>query len=141
MKSKIIICLSLLLLLSDCSSKKDLISNTPANETKVRNTFVFIPNGLSVNSYSVIEKNIEYTVGVLKNKIIYIGTTDKNFTISGLKIGDKLPETYFSKEWGYRPGWGYYIEIESGWFAGFDFQTEPNYESRIQWFFKYDFDN
>ncbi len=78
-------------------------------------------------------------IGVLNNIIIYIGTTDKNFTISNLKINDLLPESYFNREWGYSTGWGYYIEIESGWYAGFDFQTKPDEESRIQWFFKFNF--
>ena len=34
---------------------------------------------------------------------------------------------------------GYYIEIESGWYAGFDSKTKPNEESRIECFFKYNF--
>ena len=46
---------------------------------------------------------------------------------------------YNNREIGYIPGWGYYIEIESGWYAGFDSKTKPNEESRILWFFKYNF--
>ena len=93
-----------------------------------------------VKSFSIIEKNIVYTVGVsLNNKIIYIGTKDENFNICQLSINDQLPETYLYKEWGYIVGWGYYKEIKSGWYAGFDFQTKPNTESRIKWFFKFGF--
>ncbi|BEH00164.1 hypothetical protein [Bacteroides sedimenti] len=135
-----IILLSLVSIMSlSCSSKKYLTLNSIVKETKANNTFFFVPNGALIKSFPIIEKNIEYTVGVLNNKAIYIGTTDKNFTISGLKINDKLPESYFVGEWGYRAGWGYYIEIESGWYAGFDFKTKPNRDSRVQWFFKFDF--
>ena len=103
------------------------------------NEGVLIPSGALVNSFPLVENNIEYTVGVNNDKIIYISTADKNFRINNLKINDLLPESYFNREWGYIPGWGYYVEIESGWYAGFDFQTKPDKESRIQWFFKFDF--
>lgn len=103
------------------------------------NEGVLIPSGALVNSFPLVENNIEYTVGVNNDKIIYISTADKNFRINNLKINDLLPESYFNREWGYIPGWGYYMEIESGWYAGFDFQTKPDKESRIQWFFKFDF--
>ena len=102
-------------------------------------TFVFIPYNTIVNSFPIVENNIKYTIGVENNKIIYTSTTDKNFTIGDLKINDLLPKSYFDREWGYIPGWGYYMEIESGWYASFDFQTKPDKKSRIQWFFKFDF--
>lgn len=139
MNKIILISLISIMCLSSCSSKKYLTLESKFKGTKANNTFIFIPNGALINSFPIVENNIEYTVGVLNNIIIYIGTTDKNFTISSLKINDLLPESYFNREWGYSTGWGYYIEIESGWYAGFDFQTKPDEESRIQWFFKFNF--
>jgi hypothetical protein len=138
--NKIIIILFISFMCLSCSTKNQLTLNSKLNEIKADNTFIFVPNGKMVKSFSIIEKNIVYTVGVsLNNKIIYIGTKDENFNISQLRINDQLPESYFYKKWGYNVGWGYYIEIESGWYAGFDFQTKPNAESRIKWFFKFDF--
>lgn len=139
MNKIILLLLVSILCLSSCSSKNYLTLGSEFKGTKANNTMVFIPNGTLVNSSPIVENDIEYTVGVLNDKIIYIDTTDKNFTISNLKINDRLPESYFNRDWGYIPGWGYYIEIESGWYAGFDFQTKPTEESRIQWFFKFDF--
>ena len=139
-----IICLS-------CSSMKDLTLGSKFRGTKASNGFIFIPNGSFINAFPVVMNNIEYKVGVLNNTIIYIYTDDKNFTINNLKINDKLPESYIinrefvsipaynNREIGYIPGWGYYIEIESGWYAGFDSKTKPNEESRIECFFKYNF--
>lgn len=139
-----IICLS-------CSSMKDLTLGSKFRGTKASNGFIFIPNGSFINAFPVVMNNIEYKVGVLNNTIIYIQTRDKNFTINNLKINDKLPESYIinrefvsipaynNREIGYIPGWGYYIEIESGWYAGFDSKTKPNEESRIECFFKYKF--
>ena len=139
-----IICLS-------CSSMKDLTLGSKFRGTKASNGFIFIPNGSFINAFPVVMNNIEYKVGVLNNTIIYIYTDDKNFTINNLKINDKLPESYIinrefvsipaynNRELGYIPGWGYYIEIESGWYAGFDSKTKPNEESRIECFFKYNF--
>ncbi|NLL29245.1 MAG: hypothetical protein GX259_10665 [Bacteroidales bacterium] len=139
MNKIILLLLVSIMCLSSCSSKKYLTLKSKFRVTEANNTFIFIPNGALINSFLIVENNIEYTVGVLNNIIIYIGTTDKNFTIGNLKINDLLPESYFNREWGYSTGWGYYIEIESGWYAGFDFQTKPNEESRIQWFFKFNF--
>lgn len=139
MNKIILLLLVSIMCLSSCSSKKYLTLKSKFRVTEANNTFIFIPNGALINSFLIVENNIEYTVGVLNNIIIYIGTTDKNFTISNLKINDLLPESYFNREWGYSTGWGYYIEIESGWYAGFDFQTKPDEESRIQWFFKFNF--
>lgn len=139
MNKIIIVLLVSIMCLSSCSSKEYLTLESKFKGTKANNTFILIPNGAVINSFPIVENNIEFSVGVLNNKIIDICTTDKNFTISNLKTNDQLPESYFNREWGYRPGWGYYIEIESGWYAGFDFQTKPDEKSRIQWFFKFDF--
>lgn len=124
-----------------CSTKNNLELNSMiVNEGKADTTFILIPNGALIKSYNIIEKNIEYTLGISSDdKIIYILTTDIKFIINDLRINSTLPESFFDKDWGYRPGWGYFTELESGWFAGFDFQTKPNKESKIQWFFKFDF--
>jgi hypothetical protein len=138
--NKIILLLFVSIMCLSCVSKKYLTLNSTIKETKADSTFIFVPNGALIKSFSIIKKNIKYIIGIsFNNRLIYIGTTNENFIINGLKINDQLPECYFDKEWGYSAGWGYYIEIESGWYAGFDFQTKPNEESRIQWFFKFDF--
>ena len=140
---KIIKLLLVSIMCLSCSIPNNLELNSPIDKgLKTYNSFIFIPSGALVKSYHLVEKNIKYTVGISpEHKIIYISTTDKKFSINSLKINDKLPESYFDRKWGYKSGWGYYIEIESGWFAGFDFETKPNKESGIQWFFKFDFNN
>lgn len=115
------------------------LSNAGAGETAVRETCVLTPDGDLVHSRSLVEDEVKYTVGILDGRVIYLCTSDEDFTIGGLRVNDPLPASYAGKEWGFRPGWGYYKEIEAGWYAGFDPQTKPTEDSRIQWFFKYDF--
>ena len=141
--NKIIKLLLVSIMFLSCSTKNYLELNSIIKEkkTKTSNEYVLLPNNDWAKSFYIIEKNIEYTIGVSKeHKIIFISTIDEKFTVKGLKVNDKLPELYFDREFHYTPGWGYYIEIEkSGWFAAFDFQTKPNLESRIEGFFKSDF--
>ena len=143
--NKIIKLLFVSIMCLSCSTKNYLELNSIINERKAENSseYILIPTNGLAKSYSIIEKNIEYTIGISQeHKIIFISTTDKKFTIKGLRVNDKLPESYFDKELNFTPGWGYYVEIEeSGWFAGFDFHTKPNHELEIQWFFKFDFKN
>ena len=113
-----------------------LALNSSFKEKEQVDTLIFIPNGAFVNSHTVMENGIEYTVGVQDGRIVYVDTVDKNFTIRGLRINDRLPRSYEGKEWGYRPGWGYFKEIDSGWYALFDFRKKPTEESRIEAFFK-----
>ena len=122
-----------------CSPRTQLALNSSYENTKATDTYVLIPNGALVDSHQIIENNIEYTVGVVNGRIKYVSTFDKDFTVGGLRINDLLPKSFSNRQWGYRPGWGYYIELDAGWYAGFDFKTKPTEESRIQWFFKYDF--
>ena len=86
MNKIILLLLVSIMCLSSCSSKKYLTLESKFKGTKANNTFIFIPNGALINSFPIVENNIEYTVGVFNNIIIYIGTTDNNFTISNLKI-------------------------------------------------------
>lgn len=121
-----------------CASANRL-SNAGYEEPEATETRVLIPNGDLVHARTIVEGEVEYMVAVQDGKIVYLSTIDEDFTIVGLRVNDPLPASYADKEWGFRQGWGYYKEIESGWYAGFDPLTKPTEDSRIQWFFKYDF--
>lgn len=122
-----------------CSSMNHLPLISTQRKTRAESTYIFLPSGAIVESFQVVENQIEYSVGISNGRIVYIATDDNNFTINGLKINDRLPQSYLKREWGFRPGWGYYIEIESGWYACLDFSKHPDEESRIQFFFQFDF--
>ena len=139
MKSDCLVLVLSIMCYSCNPSGSHLILNSRYKETIPVDTHILIPTGSFADSHTVIENGIKYTVGVLDGRIVYVGTIDESFTISGLRINDRLPESYNDREWGYRPGWGYFREIDSGWYAGFDFQTKPTEESQIGWFFKYGF--
>lgn len=135
---KILMAISFLL---SCSTGNHLSLDTKLIDQKKNNEKILLPSGEPANSTSVIEKNIKYSVGLSsKSKIIFISTIDKNFNLNGLKVGNTLPFKYLTgNKIKYIPGWGYYIKIDSEWFAGFDFQIKPDKDSKIGWFFKYDF--
>ena len=113
--------------------------NSSFKDARATNTGVIAPNNDLIDAYQIKEGRVAYTVGVKNGKIVYVQTIDKAFTVGGLRVGDVLPKAFADREMGYRLGWGYYVEIEAGWYAGFDPTTKPTEESRIQWFFKYAF--
>lgn len=104
---------------------------------KTNNNWLLLPNGAMVKSVAFVENKIEYKAGIENGKIIFLSTVDENFYIGGLKVDDRLPESFRTKEFQHVPGWGYFIEIESGWNALFDYKTAPGEESHILAFFQY----
>ena len=139
MNKLVIISLSIFCL--SCGPKKSLSLNSEYTGTQAKIEYIMIPSGAMVHSYHIIENNVKYTVGVVDDRIIYITTNDNRFSIFGLRINDLLPESFYNKERHYVPGWGYYIDLGSGWYVGFDHHSKPTEDTRIQWFFKYDFHN
>ena len=121
-----------------CSSTKRLSLNDIFIE---KNTFerILIPNNALVNSYTIFHNNIEYKIGVYGSKIIYIGTNDNKFSVNGLKVGDMLPKDFFDRELRKIPGWAYCVEIDLGWYAGFNYNEKPDENTPITFFFQYDF--
>ena len=51
-----------------------LALNSIFKETEPVETLIFIPNGAFVNSHTVMENGIEYTVGVQDGRIVYVDT-------------------------------------------------------------------
>lgn len=94
----------------------------------------------------VIIENIEYTIAVNESKeIVYISTkSDKFKTKEGLFIDSSLKECLqkSKNELLREKGWAYYIELESGWYAGFQedknniLAPPPNDSIKVAWFFK-----
>ena len=127
------------ILLLSCSPGTQLTLNSSFKDTRATNMKVIVPNNDLIDAYQIKEGRVAYTVGGKNGEIVYVQTIDKAFTVGGLRVGDPLPKAFADREIGYRLGWGYYVEIEAGWYAGFDHTTRPTEGSRIQWFFKYAF--
>ena len=77
--------------------------------------------------------------------ILFVWTENK-YIITGsfilltvLRVGDTLPKKYLENNFKHVHGWGYYMKISDGWYAAFDFRAEPNKDSKILWFFRFDF--
>jgi hypothetical protein len=98
---------------------------------------------LSFHNYKKIElKNIEYIVAVGDiNNVIYISTKDEKFKTSKLNMNSTLKEIPDFKDSLISDSpWGtYYIRVNKDWHAGFNNKTKPDENSKIGWFFKYDF--
>jgi len=125
---------------SGCSVNR-LELNTTMQMKNKNSTNVLLPTGSLNPATLVIDKGIKYTVAFTPmRKIIFISTSDSNFAIKGLRINNVLPTDYFNNiNFNYIPGWGYYVYLDNGWYAGFDFQTRPDKDSKIIWFFKFKF--
>lgn len=125
-----------------CSSKQKTLTlalGSPINNLEKSNSWILIPNNDLVESHNIMVDGINFTIGVRDGIIVYICTSDGKFTINNYQIGTPIPEDLFDRELGYTPGWGYYLEIGSGWYACFDFTKKTAEKSPIQFFFKYDF--
>jgi hypothetical protein len=132
--------LILLLLETSCSNQKRLQLGTKINENLNGKTKIFSPTGAILELKEIKYKNISYKLGISKNKEIqYISTIDTKFKIQGLKINDEISEYFNDAKMIHIRGWGYYIKINSEWYAAFNFRTKPIKTSKIEWFFKYDF--
>lgn len=123
-----------------CSSAQDLKLGTNFTEKVNTKSKVLIPSGSLVNSQTFRYQGIEYTMGIdSSNKLVFVSTDDSMFSVEGFKINDGILKLYDETKIKYIAGWGYYIKINSEWYAGFDIGSRPNQNSKIQWFFKYKF--
>ena len=103
-------------------------------EQKDENRYILIPYNHTVKHIEVVYDGIEYSLGVSNNQtIVFIGTSDKHFTVNGFKIGDKINKFDTIR------GWGSYTKIDDEWYAAW-LPTKKNEETgKIQFFFKYKF--
>jgi len=125
-------------IISGCSVNR-IELNTRIQIKNENRTNILLPTGSLTSSTFVIDKGIKYTVGFTSmKKTIFISTADSNFAIKGLRVNDIIPSEYFDN-FNYIPGWGYYVYLSNGWYAGFDFQKKPDKDSKINWFFKFKF--
>lgn len=103
---------------------------------------ILIPSGALVNSIEYTHNNHIFTAGIRDDKsVIYISTVDPNFEIDGFKTNDEIFKIYESSQVECVLGWGYYIKIDSEWYAGFEINAKPTKFSKIKWLFKYTFIN
>lgn len=129
-----------LLVFFSCSSQTSIKLGNKMNENSQSTSRILILSGALVNAVTSQHNSNSFTIGVNDNKtVVYISTIDPNFEIKGFKINDDISKIFESSKVHYIIGWGYYIKIDSDWYAGFDISSKPNKNSKIQWFFKYKF--
>jgi len=91
------------------------------------------PKNKLVDYYSILSNNIQYNITVnSEQQINFITTKDPNFIIDhDIKVGTKLIDI---KEpiVEHIPGWGYYTQINTTWYAGFNYKEKPNSNSKIE---------
>ena len=121
------------------SQQKTLTLGSPVENLEKSQSRVLIPNNDLVESHEIMMDGVNYTIGIRENKIVYIGTSDEKFTVDNLRVGAPISENLLDRELGYTPGWGYYIKMDSGWYACFEFSKKPTEGTPIQFFFKFDF--
>lgn len=123
-----------------CSAQKNLKLGSKMDENKQISSKILIPSGSLIDSFSAKYNNNTFIFGVNKDEtVVFISTVDPVFEIEGFKINDDISKIFDGTQVNYIAGWGYYLKINSEWFAGFDFNTKPTKNTKIQWFFKYKF--
>lgn len=126
--------------LFSCKAQKGINIGSKIEQNMKGNSKILIPSGALVNSVTYLYNNNSFTLGINDdNSLVYISTVDPNFKIEGFKINDDISKIYENSKVKYAIGWGYYIQIDSDWYAGFDINSKPTKLSKIQWFFKYRF--
>jgi len=107
--------------------------------TDVPKSVIYTPVGF--NDLATVElEGIKYNLGLDNaKKILYIQSSDPNFTVEGLKTGDPVGSFYKQDKINLIRGWGYFVPINSKWYAAMDFKEEPTQDSPILFFFQYDF--
>ena len=138
---KYVIMIVVLLTITSCKTVNlDLReSYSKNNEMQLLNK-VFLPNNTYANSIDIVNKGIDFKLGLNKeNKIIFISTSDLNFEANGFKIESKIGEEINKKQIEHIQGWGKFMLLESGWYAGFEDRDTINKNSKIKWFFKFNF--
>ncbi|WP_316634375.1 hypothetical protein [uncultured Flavobacterium sp.] len=98
---------------------------------------ILIPSGALVPEKKVSIKNIKYSLGISNNEVIYVSTSDKAFQIDDSRIGNIIGMKVMNAK--LIPGWGYYVKLENDWYAGINFKEKITANSKIEWFFKYKF--
>lgn len=140
MKHKIYLIIVISLLFFSCSNS--IMLNQRIKEDKYLNR-----RGLILTPLGSLEKHVELTdslnLGLNRdNVIIYISTNKHSFTVVNLKVGSKLSDipNYKKEDIIYNRGFAYSIKVNDIWYAAFDFKNLPSEESKILFFFQYEFD-
>jgi len=122
----------------------DLGQQLPDNAI-AKNELVLVSSAQLQKSYKVTQNGIEYSVTVNSDNLINFITTNsvKFKTLEGASVGIMLSELreYTSQRIIVEAGWGYYIELPSGWNAAFCLgkgcTSNPLKEnSKVSWYFK-----
>jgi hypothetical protein len=91
-------------------------------------------------SYDLVVDGVTYTIAVSRpeSEVRYIATSDPGFqTDEGFTIDSVLGEILNApSRLQHEPGWGYYVDLPSGWSAGFDFSKPPTEGTTVGWFFQ-----
>ena len=100
--------------------------------------YIFPPCNQFLKHIPVSYNGIEYDLGLSDDeKIKYISTSDKHFSVNGYKVGDEITKTLIIR------GWGIFAKIDDEWYAGWmpkDMNHPEEEETgKIQCFFKFDF--
>lgn len=106
------------------------------------NTYILTPINNLIPSFDTVCNHITYNIGTCHNKIVLISTSDTTFIFDKMKVGQPLSKKYKSHEIKLIKGWGRYVRLDKGWYAGESFpkdENKNNEEFIIDFFFKYDF--
>ncbi len=135
MKKIVLTCSLMLLGMSLFAQKLPTLADPWTSNT---GKFFAIPSGLQPLSILKVD-GVDFKIVTENKKVKFISTEDKNFKIGQIKyIGFKLSDFKNKGEVKLYPGWGYYLPVNNGWYAYFDFKN-LNDSSKVLSVFSYQF--
>ena len=102
---------------------------------------IFIPSGELVVKVDTTINQVDYTLGIKNSLIVFISTIDGRATgVEGI-TGKQLSQLKAVSKSSLKKinGWGYYLSIGNGWFAGFRDAESITNGKRPDWYFRYNF--
>lgn len=130
----------LLLIFFSCTAQENINLGSKMDKYLPSTSKILIPSGALVEAATYSYDKSLFTIGMNQDRVaVYVSTVDPNFEVNGFRINDELLKKFENSKVHYITGWGYYIQIDADWFAGFDVNLKPTEKSKIQWFFKYKF--
>lgn len=88
-----------------------------ADKTMKNGGNIFVNEGTSLKSFSVIIDGITYKIAFRNNRVVYVETRDKNFiSAEGLSLNSCIAECLnIGQKLEFEPGIGFFMRLKNGW--------------------------
>ena len=106
-------------------------------DCRALNNYMYTPDWKLVASDVVEKDGVSYVLGYdTECRLYYCETTDTDFSVDGMRVGEPLKKGYWKSGLKYSGGWGYYIYLGHNWYAYYeDTPWVPDATTAVNGFF------